>query len=1269
MALQKKILSLPFNSGLDEKSSFVTSQPGALSNAENASMLKTGQISKRNGYSIHRDSESADDGKGGTTLYRFQNGTAIGMFKDQMVVSDGQQLYTEYASGALKRSGDFLNCEFKNESVYNADSKKVGAFKLQQYTINSKVYNFVTWVEVTPVGPLTGQAYVIYAGIQEDDTKAWVRDPIIVDSVTRQSLNYKEGISRLPSLHLQKIGTDAYIVYSIYDSGSSKNKIKIARVEMNSLPNWIGAAPITKNDLLDNAGTPAVLQCDEVLSSISVESVDDSGSEAIFVAFHLYASPSVTTVKLARYRQSDINGGTYSAHQYVDVTTTVNMVKSSIQNDGFAIVPGLACRVDPDDTHTNKLSVYYTREASKTGSYKVSSTAFDPSSLSISPVTFDFDPNDGAILHNATHVQVGTSSEAYYYLTVIHQPINASPSPLNNHSGLDEDSDTGGLLEIADITCGSGHSSPTTDFIVDITPAGGGAATSAKAKLYLGYSESIGSHGGFTVSILEPGSGFEYNLSSSSSNTEKAILTSAEQTNLETAINTALSPSHAFTYGGSFVNLDKTSVKPLAHTVYAAFGDRASTGQKSSYVLAQNATLVCDAMKFNAFDAKSGVGSGLGKTPYVVISRTNADGADFNTVEYLVRPDTTTTGNILYKSIVGATVSTQGCLNLTDDYQARISANYRLLDGISRVSQTGASGLGTVSKFAFGSNRLATEGFFAETQNTTATTMSEKYKDQTYTGSITELNLDPDRDHKFLDVGNALLGSGGVLYSYDGVDVVENGFYEYPGITTLVGSASNYLSRLSSAKTYSVSFTYDYVDAQGNIHFSVNTPIQQVELGANDSIIIARVYSLDLTTKYLKTRVTMYRSGVNEGPLLKKVSSILMDSNDSVITFIDRGETEEEYEELPVIYTTGGVLPNYQPGCVTDLIEHKGRVFVTTPTEFVRFSKPLRQGEVSGYPLPQFVIDVPGDAGEITGVESNINFLTLFTRNNVFAVQGDGPNAIGQGSFTRPSLIGAGKGAVPGSPHLSHAFGTFYVADRGIYLVTTNGQIQYVGAPVEDLVDTYGVKDITVFDYQNEIRFAGESLDGTNVVMLVYNTFFKQWTNWTIQDSTSDAFAGQVFDGSGGDPKEAHYILKKSGKIIRQSSTLFRDQTALSPVAYSQYNLDITLNNLSMAGLQSVQRVYRMLLLFQELNQTTFRIYLTDDRGNTDTYSILANAFPTDQLRIHLSNQKSRYVKARIRCSASVSDYEGVTLNGIAFEVGARAGTFKLPSAQTAQEI
>ena len=182
------------------------------------------------------------------------------------------------------------------------------------------------WVEVTPVGPLTGQEYEIYAGVQSDLDRTWAREPIVVNSVARESLDYKDGISRLPSVHLTKIGTDAYIVYSIYDASSTKNKIKIARIEMGTLPSW---SSITSNDLKDNAGTPAILECDNHLTTIGVDSAVDSGSEAIFVAFHLYHASTVTTVKLARYRQVDINAGTYSANQFVDVTTTVNMATGS----------------------------------------------------------------------------------------------------------------------------------------------------------------------------------------------------------------------------------------------------------------------------------------------------------------------------------------------------------------------------------------------------------------------------------------------------------------------------------------------------------------------------------------------------------------------------------------------------------------------------------------------------------------------------------------------------------------------------------------------------------------------------------------------------------------------------------------------------------------------------------------------------------------------------------------------------------------------------
>ena len=1276
MALTKKTLSIPFQQGLDEKSSFVMAQPGSLSNAENATLLKTGQISKRSGFDIFKDDANIYNENGTLGVYRLENGTAINTFGNQLVISDGQQLYTEYGNGAFKRSGDFLNCEFKNNSVYNAESQKVGHLKLHQFTISSVVYNLLTWVQVEPVGALSDQNYTIYAGIKSDYDQTWVRQPQIVDSISRDGgiTSYQAGIQRFPSLHLTSVGSDAYIVYSKYD-GSTNNDLKLVRLDLTSLPSLTS---LTISTLQDNAGTPADLTVDDHLSSIAVDASEADTS--IYVAYHNYSSPTVSTVKLAKFRQADLNSGNFSFHQQVDVTTGVNIASADISDNGFAIVPGLGLRCDPDDSYANSLVVYYQKDigGAKAGVYAVYGQSYDPSDLTLASTEYKFD-KEGVFLHNATHCEL-SGAEVYSYLTVIKQPVATSSQ--NGHSGLDTDSETGGLQSSGNIAYSSSPAAAElqADLLVTVDPSSSGI-NSSPAVIHLGWNDTggIGTHGGWKTTILEPGSGFIYDPTAPSSSGLDAALDSAETTSVQNQITAAIEakgPGPSYTsinYSPSSGNFDPRVsleagevIRPLEHTVYFSQHNRGSSADKTMIDVFQNATIISDVFKFNPFGAKTGNGTGLGQWPYIVISRTNGNQLDFNTCDYLVRTERTPTDGVLFRSVVGAGVSTESSLNLTDDYLPRIASYYRLADGISRVTRVGTSGLGLASKFLFGSNKLLTQSFFTKSVTEASAETFNKYKDQVYVGTITEINLDPARDHKLVDAGNAMLGSGGVLYSYDGVRVVENGFYEYPSIRSISGATSGYISRLQSSKTYSVSFVYEYVDSQGNIHESVTTPVEQVELGALDSIIIAKIYGVDITTKHMNVRVTMYRTDA-DGVLLKKVASSLLGDATTCVTFVDRGETEEEFSELPVIYTTGGVLDNYQPGSVTDITEHKGRIFVSTPTEFIRYSKPLRQGEITGYPIPQFVIDVPGDSASVSGISSGMNFLTVFTRKGVFVVQGEGPNAVGQGFFNLPNAIAENQGALPGSPHLDHSFGVFYVSDRGLYLVTPQAQVQYVGAPVEDLVNTENVKDITLFDYNNEIRFASASASSTKVV-LIYNTFFKQWTNWGIYDGESSSIAAQTqyFDESG-NPNNSHLVLLSSGRIIRQSSTLYQDETSVG--VFAHYNLDITLNNLSMAGLQAAQRVYRAMVMFQEINAATIiQLYFTTDQDLTENHQVTALNLENDQVRVHLTNQKSKFLSLRIRCAAQLTDFQGVTLNGIAFEVGSRAGTFKLPAAQTAPE-
>jgi hypothetical protein len=415
----------------------------------------------------------------------------------------------------------------------------------------------------------------------------------------------------------------------------------------------------------------------------------------------------------------------------------------------------------------------------------------------------------------------------------------------------------------------------------------------------------------------------------------------------------------------------------------------------------------------------------------------------------------------------------------------------------------------------------------------------------------------------------------------------------------------------------------------------------------------------------------MYRTTPSgDGVLLKKVKTAILDETQRDFTFFDFGEVQDVFDVAPVIYTTGGVLDNYQPGSITDVIEHRGRVFLATPTEFVRFSKPLQQGFAAGFPVPQFVIDVPGDASDITGIESNPNFLCLFTRDSVFAVSGDGPNAVGQGGFSQPSLLGNGQGAVPGSAHLSHAFGTFYMSDRGIYLVGTNGQIQYVGAPVEDTVLDKGiVKSIDVFDHNNEIRFLIQSSStSTRSTICCFNTFYKQWSVWDLGEHIVDQINYSATGGSGDD---THYILSDHSPIRRQSTTAYSDNyTGLDPspgdpTLFYQYHMRIDFMPISINGIQGAQRVYRAMILYTTKDSGTVALGVKlafDYKGFTEEHNLAAMPNAPENLRVHLSNQKCKAVQVQLAITGNNS---GIALNGLALEIGARPGTFKLPSAQT----
>ena len=119
----------------------------------------------------------------------------------------------------------------------------------------------------------------------------------------------------------------------------------------------------------------------------------------------------------------------------------------------------------------------------------------------------------------------------------------------------------------------------------------------------------------------------------------------------------------------------------------------------------------------------------------------------------------------------------------------------------------------------------------------------------------------------------------------------------------------------------------------------------------------------------------------------------------------------------------------------------------------------------------------------------------------------------------------------------------------------------------------------------------------------------------------------------------------------------------------TNYDMEVELHSVSVNGLQGAQRVYRVQLLgdYVDANDLTMQIFNDYATSATETHT-LGIASDTDPYiyRAHLKNQKSRAISLKISVSGNGAS---VILNGVAIEVGARAGTFKLPAAQTIAEV
>lgn len=424
-----------------------------------------------------------------------------------------------------------------------------------------------------------------------------------------------------------------------------------------------------------------------------------------------------------------------------------------------------------------------------------------------------------------------------------------------------------------------------------------------------------------------------------------------------------------------------------------------------------------------------------------------------------------------------------------------------------------------------------------------------------------------------IEIGNNLHITGGMLWMYDGLKPVEHGFHLWPediGISWSAtgGSIVAQPDGITNTNAYCYQVTYEWTDAQGNLHRSApSVPLFITTTGngtAGSITLKIPYYRLTYRTTN-KVRIVIYRWSV-ANPVFYQVTSVSAPSlnvttSDS-LTYIDT-LADASILGNQIIYTNGGVIENICAPACTDIALMRSRLFLIDSEDenLLWYSKQVIQGvpvELSDL-FTIFVnptIGAQGSTGGSKCVAGMDDKLIIFKKNALYYMTGTGPDNTGaQNDFSEPQFINSTVGCDNKQSIVFIPSGLMFQSDKGIWLLGRDLSTSYIGAPVE-AYNSSEVLSSQNIPGTNEVRF---TLDTGEV--LVYDYYYNRWS----VDSGIPGVTSTLYN-------DLHTYADSAGTVFQETPGQYLDGS--SPVLIS-----FTTGWLNLAGLQGYQRAYWMLLL------------------------------------------------------------------------------------------
>lgn len=418
------------------------------------------------------------------------------------------------------------------------------------------------------------------------------------------------------------------------------------------------------------------------------------------------------------------------------------------------------------------------------------------------------------------------------------------------------------------------------------------------------------------------------------------------------------------------------------------------------------------------------------------------------------------------------------------------------------------------------------------------------------------------------EIASSLNLTGGLLYEYDGYQVVEQGFNVYPdNIEATSASTGGFLA----AQIYFYYAVYEWTDNQGNIQRSAPSIPLEVDLSASMTATNAatvHIPTLRLTYKTANpVKITVYRWSTGQQIPYQTTSILNPLLNNTTVDSIDFVDTQADADILgnEIIYTEGGVLENIAMPAVDTLTLFDSRLWAIDSEDknLLWFSKQVIEAtpvETSDL-LTIYVAPTVGaqntGTGPMKALSAMDDKLIIFKADAIYYLNGTGPDNTGANSqYSQPTFITATVGCSNQRSIVFQPSGLMFQSDKGIWLLGRDLSTSYIGAPVESYTQGATVQSAVNVPGTNQIRF---TLD--TGITLMYDYYYGQWGTFVGVPAVSSTLYESL-----------HTYINKFGQVYQETPGSYLDGS--QPVL-----LQFTTGWMNLAGLQGYERAYFFYML------------------------------------------------------------------------------------------